>query len=423
MTHFDHLEIASSDTWITQGFALLAGRFVHQRTTGMHQRIEHAAKASGTRAFDALKKRVAALEARAAASTATTSPEKATHLLEESHALLVEERVIHERLANEGHADEVGAKAVERDLDAVGPEFVEVPLRLAGLKSVVDGEIYAGTGKQIRDAIESAERMGIKVEQTFDPAKKVRKLRVGDREIAVHEEFPTPKTTREWADELADSNPTKMSPEEIKADTAAYGERKATVARMYEEAMAGERTTPAGVSRERLQLAVKGDPKTGERVPLTYGADPAEAKQLFDQFRTELRAVLDSEGITDAVVVQLGSGTTGWSTAPGKTGKAWKASSDADFAIFSEQALELARQQGTPVNPKNQLGGKFTTLKNGAAGRGFYDTTLGKKLERLSLDWNLKIYGDPMAEGFDFKLNLGDKPFSSGVPVTQRETP
>ena len=425
VTHFDHLEIASSDTWITQGFALLAGRFVHQRTTGMHQRIEHAAKASGTRAFDALKKRVAALEARAAASTATTSPEKATHLLEESHALLVEERVIHERLANEGHADEVGAKAVERDLDAVGPEFVEVPLRLAGLKSVVDGEIYAGTGKQIRDAIESAERMGIKVEQTFDPARTVRKLRVGDREIVVHEEFPTPKTTREWADELADSNPTKMSPEEIKADTAAYGERKATVDRMYEEAMAGERPTPSGVSKERLQLAVKGDPRTGERIPLTYGSDPVEAKRLFDQFRGELQEVFNSEGVTDAVVVQLGSGSTGWSSAPGKTGKAWTPTSDVDFAIFSDQALAQAKSVNAPVNPKNQQSGKYTTIwnepKTGAPG--FHATALGEKLAKLSIRWNKIVFGDADAEGFDFKLNLGSEPFVFAVPVIRPKGP
>lgn len=63
---------------------------------------------------------------------------------------------------------------------------------------------------------------------------------------------------------------------------------------------------------------MKGDPKTGERIPLTYGSDPV-AKRLFDQFRGELQEVYNSEGITDAVVVQLGSGTTGWSSAPGKT--------------------------------------------------------------------------------------------------------
>jgi len=215
-----------------------------------------------------------------------------------------------------------------------------------------------------------------------------------------------------------------MSLEEIKADTAAYVERRTTVEHMYQDAMQGERPTPSDVSKERLELAVMGDPRTGERVPLTYGADPAEAAQLFHEFRDELQAVFDSEGITDAVVVQLGSGTSGWSTAPGKTGKAWTPASDVDFAIFSDQALEQARLLDVPINPKNQLGGKYTTLKNDAGARGFYETPLGRKLDGLARRWNERVYGQASAkEGFDFKLNLGDQPFTSAVPVVQMEIP
>jgi hypothetical protein len=178
-----------------------------------------------------------------------------------------------------------------------------------------------------------------------------------------------------------------------------------------------------GVSQDRLELAAEGDPQTGERVPLTYSTNAEQATQLFHQFQSELSAVFESEGITDAKVVQLGSGTTGWSTAPGKTGKAWTPKSDVDFAIFSNQALEQAMKAGVPINPKNQQAGKYTTLKNSADGRGFYQaTSLGRKLDTLAKRWNERLYGDPDAEGFDLKLNLSDVPFQSAVPVLTTES-
>jgi hypothetical protein len=179
------------------------------------------------------------------------------------------------------------------------------------------------------------------------------------------------------------------------------------------------------VSQERLELAAVGDPVTGERVPLTYGTDPVEAKKLFHQFQDELRAVFDSEGITDAVVVQLGSGTTGFSTAPGKAGKAWTPKSDVDFAIFSDQALEQAMKVGAPINPKNTQAGKYTTIWNNPkdGSPGFGATSLGKKLQAFSKKWNKTVYGTEDVDGFDFKMNLSDKVFKSAVPVMQLEMP
>lgn len=167
---------------------------------------------------------------------------------------------------------------------------------------------------------------------------------------------------RKWADDLANSNPKKMTPEAAAADLEAYTTRVNTVAEMYDKAMAGEIATPNGVSKERLTQAVKGD-SDGERIPLTYGADPVEAKRTFHQLQAELRTLLDSEGITDAVIVQLGSGTTGWSTAPGKTGKPWSSASDVDFAIFSDQILAQAQAIGAKINPKNAIGDQYTTLR------------------------------------------------------------
>jgi hypothetical protein len=65
------------------------------------------------------------------------------------------------------------------------------------------------------------------------------------------------------------------------------------------------------------------------------------------------------------------------------------------------------------------MAGKYTTIKNDSpGGTGFHETSLGKKLFELEKKWNEKIYGDPLVDGFDFKLNLQtDKPFATGVPV------
>lgn len=265
---------------------------------------------------------------------------------------------------------------------------------------------------------------------------------------------------RQYADKLAESNPKKMTDAEQKADLDAYMDRKKLVDGMlndrpakvvekdgkwYTESEKGtlrgpyepdpknnktakdvaEATILKNVTKERLELAAAGDPVTGDRVPLTYGTDPVEAKKLFHQFQDELRAVFDAEGITDAVVVQLGSGTTGWSTAPGKAGKAWTPKSDVDFAIFSDQALEQAMKVGAPINPKNTQAGKYTTIWNNPkdGSPGFGATSLGKRLQTLSKKWNKTVYGTEDVDGFDFKMNLSDKVFRSAVPVMQLEMP
>ena len=254
---------------------------------------------------------------------------------------------------------------------------------------------------------------------------------------ALQEKLPkkagyTPETARAWAEDLIHSNPNQMSKEAIEADLKAFTERKKAVAELYEKAKTDPSVMPEGITFEQLRLAVKGDPVTGQRVPLNFSVrggklstNIEEAKALFAEFQADLKAVFDAEGITDAVVVQLGSGTAGWSSAPKKTGKKWTPKSDVDFAIFSDQALEQAMRQGSRVNPKNQQAGQYTTLKNGADdGTGFADTSLGKRLHKLEQTWNERIYGDRDVDGFDFKMNLAsDKPFRTAVPVLQVQNP
>lgn len=186
-------------------------------------------------------------------------------------------------------------------------------------------------------------------------------------------------------------------------------------------------------TKERLKDAVEGE-RDGQRVPLTF-----KSREQFEQFRAELRDVFESEGVSDATVVQIGSGTTGWKGNPQKyrdylasggtkegwaRHAAWKPSSDTDFAVFSRQALVQAQHVNAPVNAK------FGVFKNGEpadagnAGRpGFSNSSLGKKLFDLATRWNVEVYGEPQPEagGFDFKLNLDPTPFST--PPTIYEGP
>ena len=303
--------------------------------------------------------------------------------------------------------------------------------------------------KQLRELRQLGEEAGLS-----DSA--IRRLTREARESLALEESEVLEKVRAWAKNLARSNPSKMTKKEIAEDLAAYMGRRDKVKELFAAAQSNPEFLPEGITLEHLELAVKGDPETGMRVPLNYAVrggeivnDPAEAAVLFANFKGEVEAVFASHGIDDAVVVQLGSGTTGWSTAPGKNSvppkeanpaktkdwvatpdktktKPWASQSDVDIAIFSDKALKQAMDLDVPINPKNQQAGKYTTLRNGRTkGRlGFYDTPLGKDLKALGERWDEKIYGqvDPDEPMFDFKLNLNsDEPFRSAVEVVGRK--
>jgi hypothetical protein len=155
-----------------------------------------------------------------------------------------------------------------------------------------------------------------------------------------------------------------MTADEIAADLKDYASRKKKVNDLYEAAMKNPDVLPKGITTDQLRLAVKGDPVTGQRVPPNFSVkngklstDINQAKKQFADFQADLKKIFDEEGITDAKVVQLGSGTSGWSTAPGKIGKPWSPKSDVDFAIFSDEALAQAKRQGAGINPKNMQEG------------------------------------------------------------------
>ncbi|MBI4700708.1 MAG: type VI secretion system tip protein VgrG [Deltaproteobacteria bacterium] len=206
-------------------------------------------------------------------------------------------------------------------------------------------------------------------------------------------------------------------PEKAAQEAKDYDQRQKDIAAAYAKAMAGKIPTPSDVGQDRLRAAHEGDPVTGERVPLTF-----KTPEQYHRFQQELGELLASEGITDATVQQVGSGTTGWKGNPKKPKPpavfdplvhTFKPTSDADFAIFSPQMLAQAKANDSPVNPKIVQGGRYTILKNHAQKHaGFYRTPIGHKLKLFAHKWNKEIYGKARGvDGFDFKLNLSTKPF------------
>lgn len=426
------------DSWLLQGASFAVGRFLNGR---LHHRMQQLDK-FGQR-VGRLPQRMGALAERASHLEHTGTPQEAIDLLLEHRHIVDEEIKTIAKLEKEGVIRPHEADALRADADADGnviktQGFVAIQARAAGLEPVVEGAgRWSGDAVEIMTMMGKASSLGLDVQIIQHGNSQTRwRVRFGAEILEFDERVSrSPKkpadlsqeesaSVRQWAGDLANSNTKKMTPEAAAADREAYANRVGTVADMYEKAMAGEIATPNGVSKERLTQAVKGG-SDGERVPLTYGADPTEAKRTFHQLQAELQALLDSEGITDAVIVQLGSGTTGWSTAPGKTGKAWSSKSDVDFAIFSDQILAQARAIGAKINPKNKIGDQYTTLRNTQEGKHSFEyTPVGAKLKRLAQDWNRRIYGRDVPDGFDFKINLQtDHPFRNAVPVVQMETP
>ncbi len=207
----------------------------------------------------------------------------------------------------------------------------------------------------------------------------------------------------------------------------------------YEAVQSGDAEHPAGVIAERLKLAVEGG-DDGVRVPLTYkGAngdvnDVAGARQQFDEFSGGIGKIMEDNGLTDATVQQLGSGTTGWKNNPmkyinylsdGEPGTswfdagAWTPGSDTDLSVFSAQGVDMAKASGVPTNDAY---GIFKTGKPGEA-PGFSNTDVGKSLYDYGQAWDSKLYSpDALSaaggEGLvDSKLNIGTQPFEPGPEV------
>ncbi|MEJ2043540.1 MAG: hypothetical protein P8X89_09715 [Reinekea sp.] len=189
---------------------------------------------------------------------------------------------------------------------------------------------------------------------------------------------------------------------------------------------------PVQFNAAALKLAMDGDNDVG-RVPLTFSMKAptlSEGKAMWSAFRNQVATTLVGYGYNDSYVSLLGSGTTGYSGNPDKPLKAWTPNSDVDCAIFSPKlAAEHYKKIGL-VNTKISAKGKYSVFKNKGNKPlhkiGFYETPVGKELEKLSLEWTKKLFGQPgtqkpeipghpveiiAPDEIDFKLNIEGRPF------------
>ncbi len=85
-----------------------------------------------------------------------------------------------------------------------------------------------------------------------------------------------------------------------------------------------------------------------------------------------------------------------------------------DFAIYSPTGLQQAQAVGAPINTGAVINGKYSIVKNTG---GFNQTPAGARLEKFSKKWDGKLYGGPVEDGVDFKLNLLDEVMPMSTPI------
>jgi hypothetical protein len=191
IVHNTPMGIASRDEWMTQGLALTASAFVGAHTQQLHARIEvaahdfRAAKMNeAADRLDAIAARAAKLQARA--STASTkkgvTPDEAGAMLIERHEILAQEHAIYQ----EAHASPGADKKNAAELSAPSADFIEVPLQLNHLSSVVDGLSYEGSGRDINKALKDVAAQGIEVNSARDD-KGVWTITAADRKLTIKE--------------------------------------------------------------------------------------------------------------------------------------------------------------------------------------------------------------------------------------------
>lgn len=273
-----------------------------------------------------------------------------------------------------------------------------------------------------RKSAASASELEVAIEPPTRPEKLTGANEAGHGNTSTASEVAAAK---EWVKRIQDESPAAPDPRAAELRAAQHKVRDLNSTN-YHAVQEGSVTHP-NATPARLKEAVVGL-ANGERIPLTF-----RDSNQFAAFRTELAAVFESEGITDATVVQIGSATTGWKGNPqkyldyktaGGTDEgwadfaAWKPTSDTDFAVFSEQALVHAHRVNAPANSKYGVfknGQPATEGFPGSGQAGFYNSSLGQKLYRLAAKWNQEIYGtpEPFDGGFDFKLNMDTKPFTT----------
>jgi len=158
------------------------------------------------------------------------------------------------------------------------------------------------------------------------------------------------------------------------------------------------------VNTVRLILAVEGEEGNNvtSRLPLTF-----PTFQQFWSFRRDCADAVHLAGCDHPVVIQqVGSACRGWSSNIDKPCEPWRPSSDADFAVFSQDAI--LQMKGISQNKHIDGESDIYNIYKSSGPLGFYQrTALGKELQKVADKWNKILYGLVRIDGTDFKLNVG----------------
>ncbi len=199
VTHAGEVGAQDAQSILTMGASIVASRFVHSRTKSMHERLQEA-MAHSERArrseLDALVKRTDELAKRTTPrdpkKDPPPTPEETMAALKERHRILLEEEKIY---SDQGHSlDDIGRlNEAKREAGiGTGQLQLEVPLQLAHLTSVVEGQVYEGRPEQIENAFRAADEAGFVMKREWSPENSTWKLTSGDRTIEVYESGDRP---------------------------------------------------------------------------------------------------------------------------------------------------------------------------------------------------------------------------------------
>jgi hypothetical protein len=189
ITHGGEFDFASRDEWALQLVSLAATRFVHKGTEPILQRVERfkarqqIAKVQDLQSVEELLARTESLRKRSGDVKKPTA-EEALAELRERHFILVRERALYQ----EAH---IPLKEVDQDLGATKAQFADVPLRLAHLSPIVEGQIYEGSYAQIEHAFEMTQQTGAPITSAeWIPERAAWHFQAGDRVIEIRQRGP-----------------------------------------------------------------------------------------------------------------------------------------------------------------------------------------------------------------------------------------
>jgi hypothetical protein len=199
---------ATLEEWLMQGAGIAVGRYAGRAIEASHTRQQQLAL-QGHEPSKRLATQTEKLAALAKRVEADPQPTDAMELLAKRHELLTEELVVLEDIArspellkqsgmNQKQLASARAAIKHQLADVHSQGFGDVPLHFAGMKELIPGVLWSGTGKQIEAAIHTARESGIIIKAKPDPQGGKWHLEIEGRKIVVEQRFDprAPATAR-----------------------------------------------------------------------------------------------------------------------------------------------------------------------------------------------------------------------------------